>query len=164
VADDILDVLIVGGGFSGIAAARELDRIGATFRVVDAYPSHLGGRAFAYPVRPGLGYDHGAEYLGDLQTGIMQLVGELVPDALVNGVELRATAPYEVMYLAGQRYCFNRNDALLGIQGVPPNIGFKSLLGMLGALAEMTLVEMFIDVVEPWKSPAWVLDLDRGSP
>ncbi len=162
-ADEILDVLILGGGFSGVAAARELDRIGATFRLVDAYPSHLGGRAFAYPVRAGLGYDHGAEYLGDLQTSIMQLVRELMPDALVNGPELRATAPYEVMYLAGQRYCFNRNDALFGIQGVPPNIGIKSLLGMMGALAEMTLVEMFIDVVEPWKSPAWVLELDKLS-
>jgi len=160
--DDILDVLILGAGFSGLSAARELDELGARFRVLDAYSDHLGGRAYSYRLNDDLGFDHGAEYLGDLQNGIMKLARTLLPEGeIVNGASLRVDAPEEVMFLADHRFCFDKADAALGIQGIPPDIGVISLLGIIGALAEMTLIELFIDVAEPWRSPAWAVALDQ---
>ncbi|HVY44931.1 MAG TPA: FAD-dependent oxidoreductase, partial [Minicystis sp.] len=128
------------------------------------FPDHVGGRAYAYAYdgRTDLGFDHGAEYVGDLQNGIMKLATDLLPaDGIVNGAALRKGAPDEVMYLAGKRYCFDKSKAAFGIQGVPPDIGLGSLLAMLAVMAEMTLIEWAIDVVEPWNSPSWVTALDH---
>ncbi len=81
----------------------------------------------------------------------------------MNSAELRVGAPEEVMYLADHRFCFDKADAALGIQGIPPDIGLAALFGIICLLAEMTLIEIGINVVEPWRSPSWALELDKIS-
>lgn len=163
----LLDVLIVGGGFAGISAARELSAMGAKVRLLDSYSDHLGGRAYAYdagiPAGSPLRFDHGAEYVGDAQNTIMDQIRELMPEALVNGANLRTkiVPPWEVMILNGERYCFKGTDSLFGIPGAPPQLGIVAAIGMVGMIAEMSLVEASIDVVEPWKGPDWLLALDK---
>jgi len=163
---DVLDVLVIGGGFTGLSAARELTALGAKVRLLDSYEDHLGGRAYSYdakiPEGTELRFDHGAEYVGDLQNTIMTQVRELLPaGTLVNGANLRIPYLDEVMVLNQERYCFKSTDSLFGIPGAPPQLGFLAAVGMIGALAEMTIIEIMIDTVEPWNGPAWLLDLDK---
>lgn len=160
-----IDVVIVGGGFTGIAAARELSALGLSFVLLDAYDDHLGGRAYSYDLAagdPALRFDHGAEYVGDLQDEIMLQIRELLPaGALINGAALRAPYPWEVMVLDQKRYLFRSDDSLFGIPGCPPQLGLAGALGMIGLLAEMTLVEWSIDVMEPWNAAGELRALDR---
>lgn len=165
-SDSDLDVIVVGAGFTGLSAARELGALGARFVVLDSYSDHLGGRAYSYdanvPAGSPLRFDHGAEYVGDLQNEIMSIIKEKLPaDALINGANLRLPYPYEVMVLNQTRYCFKSSDCAFGIPGVPPNLGFIELLGMIGLLAEMTLFEWSIDVMEPWNATGTLRELDQ---
>lgn len=163
-SDEVLDVLIVGAGFAGLAAAREFEELGLKYRVVDSFADHVGGRAYSYEVSPTLGFDRGAEYVGDLQNEIMSLARALLPaEGIVNGANLHYAAPMEVMILGGTRFVFDKRKAALGIQGIPPDLGLPSILGVVAMLAEMTLQEVLIDVLEPWNSPSFVCDLDKLS-
>ena len=59
------DVIIIGAGAAGLAAGRELARLGARFAILEARP-RLGGRAFAqesggYAVDLGAGWLHSAD-------------------------------------------------------------------------------------------------------
>ena len=160
-----VDVLIIGGGFTGLTAARELTKKGVPCIVLEGSADHLGGRAYGYKIRPTknpheLSFDHGAEYVGDLQNEIMDVVRALAPGALVNGAAMRHPYPQEVMVLGGKRYAYPVSESLFGIGGVPPTIGFWDVLGMLALLQEITFVEQRIDVNEPWSSPADLQMLD----
>jgi monoamine oxidase len=165
-----LDVIVVGAGFTGLSAARELDALGLRVLVLDSFTDHLGGRAYSFDGTqpagphqpPALRFDHGAEYVGDLQNEIMSIIKEKLPaDSLVNGANLRLPYPYEVMVLNQKRYCFKSSDCAFGIPGVPPDLGFVELLGMIGLLAEMTLIEWSIDIMQPWNATGALRELDQ---
>jgi monoamine oxidase len=56
------DVIIVGAGAAGLAAARELAGQGISFVVLEA--SHrIGGRAYSEEIAPGTWFDLGCAYL-----------------------------------------------------------------------------------------------------
>ena len=56
------DVLIVGAGAAGLAAAKELNKHGISFVVVEA--SHrIGGRAYSEEIAPDVWFDLGCAYL-----------------------------------------------------------------------------------------------------
>ena len=163
---EVLDVLVVGGGFSGLSAARELEALGVKYRLLDSFSDHLGGRAYSFDasVTEGtkLRFDHGAEYVGDAQNTIMTQVKELLPaGSLVNGANMRLPYSWEVMVLNQERYAFESTESLFGIPGCPPQIGVLGAIGMIGMIAEMSLIEALIDVVEPWKGPPSLLALDQ---
>jgi len=162
----VLDVLVIGGGFCGLSAARELVSLGVSVRLLDSYGDHLGGRAYSFdagiPEGTKLRFDHGAEYVGDAQNAIMAQVKALLPEGtLVNGAKMRKPYLWEVMILDSKRYCFKSTDSLFGIPGAPPDLGIVAAIGMLGMIAEMSLIEIAIDTVEPWNGPAELLALDR---
>jgi len=56
------DVLVIGAGCAGIAAARELSTRGRTCVVLEA-GARVGGRAFTESISIGLPFDHGASWL-----------------------------------------------------------------------------------------------------
>ena len=56
-----VDIIVVGAGAAGIAAARELRKFGRSFVIVEAR-SRLGGRAFT-DTALGIPYDAGAQYI-----------------------------------------------------------------------------------------------------
>jgi monoamine oxidase len=156
-----VDVLVVGGGFTGLAAARALAAEGVDFLLVDSFSDHLGGRAYSYDDGE-LRFDHGAQYVGDLQNAVMKEVRALLePGELVNGAALRRPYPWEVMVLDQRRMPFKSSDSLFGIPGCPPQLGLLGALQMVGLLAEMTLIECCIDTVQPWEGPAELLALDQ---
>lgn len=155
---------MIGGGFTGLAAARALHAEGVDVRLIDSFSDHLGGRAYSYdsPQGQGLRFDHGAQYVGDLQNAIMREIRDaLGPEALVNGAKQRLPYPWEVMVLDQCRMPFKSTDSLFGIPGCPPQLGFLGALQMVALLAEMTIIECCIDTVTPWEGSQKLLALDH---
>ena len=56
------DVLVIGAGCAGIAAARELAARGRSCVVLEAGP-RVGGRAYTESASLGVPFDHGASWL-----------------------------------------------------------------------------------------------------
>ena len=56
------DVIIIGAGTSGLSAAKELDKLGLSYQVIEG--SHrIGGRAYSEEIAPGIWFDLGCSYL-----------------------------------------------------------------------------------------------------
>jgi monoamine oxidase len=159
-------VLIIGGGFTGVMAAVELEKLGVDYRLLEAHPDRLGGRAYSYAYMPhtkapgGPVFEHGAQYIGHDQSEIWALANEYVKTSIVDGCAARAAYTDEVTVLAGKRYLYGLGDCLFGVDGLPPNIGVWNLLAALLLISEIQMMEQSVDVVEPWKSPEWVQALD----
>ena len=62
-----LDVIIIGAGASGLAAAKELVNLGLNYKLIEA--SHrIGGRAYSEEIAPGVWFDLGCSYLHQGET------------------------------------------------------------------------------------------------
>ncbi len=176
-----VDVLIVGGGWTGTSAAMALHAHAqanpgeaATFALLEGHPDRLGGRAFSFPHtwkdadgnEHTTHFEHGAQYIGQDQEAIWGLVQEAIAqglideDALVDGFAARFPYKAQVMMVAGQRYQYDRDRCLFGIGGVPPDLDLWDLLGSLVFIQAVEIYEQAINVLEPWKSPKFVTDLD----
>ena len=70
------DVVIIGAGLAGLAAARRLKDRGVSVLVLEAR-SRVGGRAWSETTEPGLTIDLGAQLFSDVQTNISALVDEI---------------------------------------------------------------------------------------
>jgi monoamine oxidase len=156
-------VLIIGGGWTGVSAALELERLGIDYHLLEADVHRLGGRAFSYTYKQGsqeVCFDHGAQYIGKQQSEIWNLAQRHLPHAIVDGYEARIASKDQVMILDQKRYCYNRDECLFGIGGVPPDLDFWDVLASLLLVSEIQASERAINIVEPWNSPAWVQALD----
>jgi monoamine oxidase len=69
-----VDVVIVGAGFAGLTAARELSRQGLTVSVLEAR-DRVGGRVRAGNL-VGVNVDVGAQWCGDTQTALAKLAND----------------------------------------------------------------------------------------
>ncbi|WP_155725818.1 FAD-dependent oxidoreductase, partial [Mycobacterium avium] len=71
----IVDVVVVGAGFAGLAAARELNRQGHDVVVFEGR-DRVGGRSFTGSVA-GLPADLGGTFVGPTQDAVLALAAEL---------------------------------------------------------------------------------------
>lgn len=177
-----VDVLIVGGGWTGVSAALTLHEhnaanpeVALTFALLEGHPSRLGGRAKSYEyewtdekgARRTTDFEHGAQYVGSQQSALWELIqraieqGLIARDDLVDGYAARLPYTEQVMMIAGKRYPYDRAQALFGIGGVPPGLGFWDIIGVLVIVDVIQAAEQSINVLSPWASSAWVTDLDR---
>ena len=103
------EVLIIGGGWTGVAAATELAKLGVDFQLIEADPTRLGGRAYSFEYNPNgagapkLFWEHGAQYVGQDQTAIWGLIQEHCPDQLVDGYALRKDG-VRLLFWSGQSF------------------------------------------------------------
>ena len=85
----VTDVLIIGAGWTGVSAAAELHAAGVDFELLEANPDHLGGRVYSFGYRPGppgsqeYFFEHGAQYIGKMQTEIWALVQQYLPQFVI---------------------------------------------------------------------------------
>jgi monoamine oxidase len=138
---DAVDVVVVGGGLSGLVAAREIARAGRSVLVVEAR-DRVGGRLLNHELAAGGVVEAGGAFVGPTQDHILALAAEL-------GVE---TFPE---YLEGKNVYISH---LLGHElrstykgTVPPDPTI-----LLDAAVLLKLLDSYaaqIDVNAPWKHP-----------
>lgn len=78
-ASDILDVVVVGAGFSGLAAADRLVKAGKSVVVVEAL-DRVGGRVYDQKFPNGSVVECGGEFIGPFQDRILEMAKELGVD------------------------------------------------------------------------------------
>jgi monoamine oxidase len=77
------DVVVVGAGFAGLTAARELVRQGRSVIVLEAR-GRVGGRAYNAGVAPGVITERGATFVGPTQTRIQRLAKDVGVEKFTN--------------------------------------------------------------------------------
>lgn len=78
--DDVLDVAIIGGGLSGLTAARDLRLAGCESFVVLEARDRVGGRTYDHDLGDGVISEAGGQWIGPGQTAIADLARELEID------------------------------------------------------------------------------------
>jgi monoamine oxidase len=71
-----IDAIVVGGGLAGLSTARLLRRQGASVVLLEAR-ARVGGRIHTEVLETGPTIDHGAQFIGDAQRRISELVDEV---------------------------------------------------------------------------------------
>ncbi|WP_024796102.1 flavin monoamine oxidase family protein [Tomitella biformata] len=134
-----VDVVVIGAGMSGLAAARALTAAGKSVLVLEAR-DRVGGRVYSIKTRGGRVLDGGAEFIGPTQDRMIALAQEF-------GVQRLQTfnTGQNVYYRAGQRSTFDA-DGPLG--AIPLDIGIAEV-----ALAQETLNGLAngFPVGRPWE-------------
>jgi monoamine oxidase len=95
--DASADVVVIGAGLAGLAAARHLAAAGRTVVVLEAR-ERVGGRAHTHRLDSGHTIDLGAQLIGDVQTRVSALVDEIGLTRVslaVDGDVLHIAAPGE---------------------------------------------------------------------
>lgn len=82
------DVLVIGAGCAGIAAARELAARGRTCVVLEGGP-RVGGRAFTESATLGIAFDHGASWLHQAEENPLTPLARALGLALLDHDTLR---------------------------------------------------------------------------
>ena len=156
----IWDVIVIGGGFTGVHAAWEIERLRPAARVLllEAAPE-LGGRARSVAVGEGCALDLGAHYFGADHRRVRALADRVAPGAVYSHLPCYGADPASRTLLEGQWRALRRSDSYLDIQGLSKRVGwehrvriFESLLGYLELVAR-------VDPVDPWATRgAYALD------
>src|SRR4051812_28841026 len=73
------DVIVVGAGLAGLTAAREIQKQGATVRVVEAR-DRVGGRTLNHPIGDGKIVEVGGQWIGPGQDELTKLAKDLQVD------------------------------------------------------------------------------------
>ncbi|WP_214415262.1 flavin monoamine oxidase family protein [Sphaerisporangium fuscum] len=136
-----LDVVVVGGGVSGLVAARRLVAVGARVAVIEARPQ-VGGRTLLAHAA-GLTLDQGGQWLGTSMRPLVSLLAELGIDTYRNPT-LADPEAYHVWYREGRREVY---------QGELPPISERATIELLEAVAELEKIAATIPVDRPWDAP-----------
>lgn len=141
-----VDVIIVGAGFSGLAAARKLVGAGLSVLVLEAL-DRVGGKVYDKPlISGGDVVEVGAEFIGPCQDRIAALIAEL-------GIETFPTyhVGKTVSFIEGQRTVYDP-----AVAGFPMEAA--GLVQMGEATATLDAMAETLDPRTPWTHPcadAW---------
>lgn len=69
------DVIIIGAGLAGLAAALKLKKRNISYTIIEARP-RIGGRVFSYQIDSGLVIELGGEWIGDSHTRMQELCAD----------------------------------------------------------------------------------------
>ncbi|MBX7433654.1 flavin monoamine oxidase family protein [Mycobacterium sp. Y57] len=134
---DVLDVVVVGAGFAGLAAGRELTRLGRDVVVLEGR-DRVGGRSLTATLA-GVPVDLGATFVGPTQDAVAELAAEL-------GCESVPT--------------FRRGKNLIRWRGkvrsyrsTIPRLSIIELLDVSRIQWRFDRVSRKVPVAEPWISP-----------
>ncbi|TRW81203.1 flavin monoamine oxidase family protein [Mycolicibacterium sp. 018/SC-01/001] len=131
------DVVIVGAGFAGLSAARELTRLGRDVVVVEGR-DRVGGRSHTAEVG-GVAVDLGATFVGPTQDAVLALARELECD----------TTP---------TYCDGRNlirwrGRVRPYRNTIPRLSVLELLDVSRVQWRFGRISREVQVADPWSSP-----------
>lgn len=130
-------VLIIGGGFSGIAAAKKLHESGIRFQVLEAR-DRLGGRVHTRQLSEDLYVDLGGQWIGPTQDRMYELCKEF-------GLEPYAT------YNQGKNV-LDLGGKIRTYTGLIPKIDPISLINLELIIRKLERLAKKIDINSPWSN------------
>ena len=133
-----VDVAVVGAGLSGLTAARELRRSGASVVVLEAR-DRVGGKMHTVSI-DGCAVDLGAHWVGPTQRRVLALA-----DELGIAVEKQYLDGRHLLTIGGERHEFT------GL--IPPGSRLGAAETLL-AVARIELRRRLVDTEQPWCSRA----------
>ena len=136
--DPTPQVLIIGGGFSGIAAAKKLHESGITFQVLEAR-DRLGGRVYTRQLSDDLYVDLGGQWIGPTQDRIYELCEEF---------DLQTFETYDT-----GRNILDLKGKIKTYSGLIPKMDPFSLVNLDLILRKLERLARKIDLHSPWSSP-----------
>jgi monoamine oxidase len=134
---DRVDVVVVGAGLSGLVAARNLRRTGASVLVVEAR-NRVGGRLLNEEVGKGSVIEAGGAFVGPTQDHILALARDL-------------RVPTFKSYATGDNIYVKEGQAIPYTGTVPPDPAILPDAGLLQERINRMAAE--IDVSAPWSHP-----------
>ncbi|MHA8087696.1 flavin monoamine oxidase family protein [Aquirufa sp. Wall-65K1] len=132
------EILIVGAGYAGIAAAKKLHAAGKDFIILEAR-DRIGGRTLTENLTSGPSVDMGAKWVGPTQ----HLVWEWIKES--------QTETYET-YDQGKNL-LKFKDKISSYTGTIPKIDPISLIDLGMAIHRMNKLSEQISISEPWNHP-----------
>lgn len=132
------DIIIIGAGYAGIAAAKKLHEAGKNFLVVEAR-DRIGGRTLTQKLNCGATVDLGAQWIGPTQHHIWQWVKET------------NTATYNT-FDSGKNI-LSYNNKVSTYKGTIPKIDPLSLIDLGIALEKVNKLCKQIPLDAPWNHP-----------
>jgi monoamine oxidase len=136
-ATDAADILVIGGGLSGLTAARRLTEKGARVILLEAR-DRVGGRTYHGPIGTHR-FDLGAQFVGPTQDRVIALAAEF-------GLTRKP------VFTSGNRIWELRNDRLEFGQGTPP-LPIGTLLDLPHAMARADALASQVGAIAPWDAP-----------
>lgn len=132
------DVVVIGAGYAGLSAALHLHDLGAQCIVLEA-ATRVGGRIFTERRDDGLVIDHGGQWVGPAQKGLLELAERFDCDTFKT-------------WETGQHIEVWSDGARVPYVGLGPEQGqgvdeYDRIVEQLSAMAAT------VDVDEPWKTP-----------
>ncbi|MFY9226503.1 MAG: flavin monoamine oxidase family protein [Blastocatellia bacterium] len=141
---DFYDVIVVGGGFAGLTAARQLVEAGKKVKLLEAR-DRVGGRIYTKQIDEKTYVDLGGQWIGPTQDRIY---------ALANEFNIKTFPSYHT----GTHLVVLQNK-LRHYKGLIPNVDFLSLLNLDFVIKKLNRLSKTISLTEPWQSPnAKILD------
>ncbi|MGY6523065.1 MAG: flavin monoamine oxidase family protein [Mongoliitalea sp.] len=131
----MLDVLIIGAGFSGIAAGKKLHEAGKSFKILEAR-DRIGGRVYTKRWEDGFYLDLGGQWIGPTQDRMYELCREY-------GVDFFET------YDEGKNL-LDLNNKIRSYAGLIPKMDIISLINLDWVMKKMEKMAASIDLNQPW--------------
>lgn len=133
-----VEAVIVGGGFSGISAAKKLHEAGLSFAVLEAR-ERLGGRVYTKRFDDKLYLDFGGQWIGPTQDRMYALCHEY-------GIG------YFETYNEGKNI-LDLGEKLKTYRGTIPTLDIFSLLNLDWVIRKLEKLARQIDIHKPWNHP-----------
>lgn len=136
---EVIDSIVIGGGFSGVEAALTLHQAGRSVLLLEAR-DRLGGRAQTAPLPVAGAYvDLGGQWVGPGQDAILEMLGEL-------GIETFNT------YTEG-RSVLSLGDKVRTYAGTIPKLNPLSLIELGLAMSRLERMARAVNLERPWETP-----------
>lgn len=130
------DVVIIGAGYAGIAAAKKLHEANVDFVVIEAR-DRIGGRTQTQKLKSGATVDLGAQWIGPTQKNMWQWVDET------------QTTTYST-YDTGKNILSYKNT-ISTYKGTIPKIDPISLIDLGNAIRKIDKLSKEISLEKPWE-------------
>ncbi|MCD6015435.1 MAG: FAD-dependent oxidoreductase [Geminicoccaceae bacterium] len=133
-----VDVVVVGAGFAGLEAARQLKKAGRSVAVLEAR-DRVGGRILNVPINRKEVVEIGGQWVGPTQDRVLGLIGQL-------GLETFPT------YIDGQNVYYRSGQRQTYTGTVPPASG-AALLEVLDVISSLDSMAQEVPPEAPWDAP-----------